>query len=637
MCRKHFLRPVRPWRASGSVQQISCDKRLTSSVGGFWCLAAVFILLAPLAPACFAGGVNVSPWGDPNVTQFPPGSPPNNPPIGDGGDADARPFVGWSTTGFRGNWNPDTNEYEVTDLNDVTIGGRTDIREPCDVDPNLHEHELGHDRLNRYEYEKRAKKKVEEALEGFEGMKFKGDCNTPAERMKNAIKKAEEELKKRMARAIQAISQQMDELSAKYDTLTDHGRKDDPNTAEGEEKAKKERNKAPEAGSAPAEPNDTEESTGSTSSKAEFDDDEQRLILGGPMVINYTGNPTDLILGRGKLWVDPMTLIGVKENGTISLSDTSLGIADSWEEEVVLMKGFVFEAAYMPSTWAGAAGMIQGYLDIPPDWAGGINNTIDSEFLEGLRAARDANSLTTFWFYAHEELFDENAQSLIPELGVDGSVALGVGIPTEFVVVEDFEQYESDPCLQAAWTPYGSAVMTLSTEAAHGGGKAMLLAYDNTAGPNFAEVTRTYDSPQDWTAKEPKALELWINDAGGGDSINELYVALADTEGDYYKFAPSHNNNWRGLDVNQPWWSLNISLQDFEAGDVTMTMIEQLSIGFGNGEDAGGAGAVYLDDIRLHPRRGIEQPQFDLDGDYVANFKDFAYFAAAWLEEGLWP
>src|SRR3972149_5474439 len=122
----------------------------------------VFALFGQFVLVCNAQNVNVTPWGDPNITQFPAASPPND--LGDDGDADATPWVGYSHNGLSGTWDSNTNTLTVTGVNDVNIYGRTDIRESNEVDPNLHEHELGHDRLNRYEYERRARTKIEQAL-----------------------------------------------------------------------------------------------------------------------------------------------------------------------------------------------------------------------------------------------------------------------------------------------------------------------------------------------------------------------------------------------------------------------------------------------------------------------------------------
>ncbi|HUT28294.1 MAG TPA: hypothetical protein VMX13_00775 [Sedimentisphaerales bacterium] len=600
----------------------------------------VFVLFGLV---CFGGNVNVAPWGGPSVTPFPAENPPSDPPLPEGASADEEPNLGFSHKGFSGTWDPRTNKFTVTHVNDVNVYGHTDIREPNNVDPNLHEHELGHDRLNQYEYERRARTKMEEALEGFEGTEFVGQGATPAQREADAKRQAKEEFERRIRRGLEALAQQMDELSAKYDELTGNGAGDDPNTARGEAGAKRERERAGPAGSMPAEPNDANEGTSGGEESANFDDDEQRLIFGGgePMPITYAGNPGDPIIGRGLLSVESMVLIGVRDNGTIHLSDSSVQIIDSASPNDILLSGFIFEVAYMESTVPGYAGMIQGYLDIPPEWAGGTNNTIGSSFLTAIQAAGDANQLTTFWFYANEELFDDDAQSLISPLGVQGTVVLGVGTPSTLVSVEDFEGYHSSPDLQTAWVSAGNAEQSLSTDIVHSGKRAIEIAYNNTTPPYFSEVTYTYDSPQDWTIRNVKALDLWINDADANNCIDELYIRLEDTDGDSYSFITIDNDeSWQGLalDPYQPWWKMSINLQDFEDGhNVNLNIISKVTIGIGDGIAGGNTGTLYVDDIRLRQAECLHSSEIDFNGDCTVNFNDFAFFADAWLNDGIWP
>ena len=328
------------------------------------------------------------------------------------------------------------NTYTVTTLGDITLSGHTDIRVPNNATEELREHENGHDRLNKHEYEQRAKRKMEDAFRRFVGSSFVGEGETDADRQEDARTKAAEERDKRANRATDGILKQMDTLNGKYDKLTEHGTSDDIDTAEGETQAKEEQDKAPKAGDEPKKPDESEQDSGAGDSPgAFFDDETQELSIGGNLIMDFATDPSDSILGRGEVRIEPLVLIGVQENATVLLSDTRLQIVDGTNEDV-LLDGFVFEVAYMPSTVPGYAGMIQGYLDIPPPWADGIVNPIASAFLAGMQHASDVGDLTMLWFYVDHPLFDEEGQSLIPGTGVTGTLKMGVaeqnvtGIPT---------------------------------------------------------------------------------------------------------------------------------------------------------------------------------------------------------------
>ena len=222
----------------------------------------------------------------------------------------------------------------------------------------------------------------------------------------------------------------------KYDKLTNHGRNDqvDPKTNQpidtptGIAMTKDERAKAPPAGQAPSTP-DTTKPTGSTApdpARVFFNPANSQLSFGGDLLITHTNSPVDSILGRGQFQIDPLIVIGPTDNGAIHLSDTAgAGILDTQTGQT-LLDGFLLEAAYMPSTLPGFAGMIQGYVDIPPDFVGGTNNIIGSSFLQDISATSAAGGQPTFWFYADQPLFDAQGNSLIPEIGATGSMKFGV-------------------------------------------------------------------------------------------------------------------------------------------------------------------------------------------------------------------
>ncbi len=390
--------------------------------------------------------VNVNPWDDPNITTFDPcNRPPDMDPCLDG---DARPRVD-SNCSFTGQWDAN-GTYKVNDVN-VTIKGHTDIRVCQDPngEPNAKvlDHEAnGHNSLNGYVYQD-ANKIIEDAFRNFPGKRYVGEGNTPQQRDANALQQAQDDAKKLMDRAIDAIIQNMDKLGEKFDELTNHGigpTEDDPNALtneQGVEAVKKGYESAPKAGQQPAKPDEKQEEQSGVDkdeSSLFFDDSEQKLYLSEGQVLSTASNPSDTILGRGEVHIDPIVLVGVQENGTVLLSDTRLKIIDNMNGGT-LLDGFILETAYMESTLPGFAGMIQGYLDVPPAWAGGINNTIGSEFLAGIQAASEAgdcNRLPMVWFYADQQLFDGQGESSTPPTGASGKLILGVAVASEPNVVK---------------------------------------------------------------------------------------------------------------------------------------------------------------------------------------------------------
>jgi hypothetical protein len=601
----------------------------------------ISVILAVFFSSCFAAvlfaEVTAKPWGSPTVTPYPAGSPPTNPPLPPGAQADARPSLQPSGGAVTPEPPPEPGKFKVGNVGDITINGHTDIREPNNCDPNLHDHEMGHDAINKYEYDKHAKEKMEAAFEGYEDMEFEGVGATPAERDANALAQATDERNRRMTAALLSLIQQMEEVNAKYDQLTGDGDKDDPNSAEGVAGAIAEVEKARQAGTMAANANPDANSTSKCTIPLGFDG--LNLIFSGPGAISYTGDPCDPLNGQGEINIGGIIPIGLQENRTILLSDTHINITDTNSGEMV-MDAFIFEIAYMESTRPGYAGMIQGYLDVPPVWAGGTNNAMGSAFLEDIQSACDSNEQTTFWFFADEPLFDEKGLCIIPpESTVNGEVVLGVGIAANEMTVEDFESYAASPELQSKWIindPLTTNVH-LETDYVKSGEKAMSIMYNTTVPPFLAEVGCEFIPPQDWLMTEMQALELWVNDDQVSNVMGQMYVILESFGGGNHKHEISSGVDTTAIGIgpgeSENWLNINIDLQEFENNGVALSEISKLAIGFG----PGCGGMVIVDDITLHKNRRFADLAGDLNLDDVVDFADFAALAEDWCESGIWP
>ncbi len=163
-------------------------------------------------------------------------------------------------------------------------------------------------------------------------------------------------------------------------------------------------------------------------------------------------------------------------------------------------------------------------------------------------------------------------------------------------VVDDFESYnDTDRRIYESWADgFGSSnngsqvgndqVPFAELTTIHGGKQSMPLRYDNTTFA-FSEATRTFGSPQDWTARGIKTLSIYFSGVAGNGGqlyvkINSTKVAYDGDQADLARFG---------------WQVWNIDLS--RVGDVSS--VRSLTLGI---EGAGAKGKLYVDDIRLYPR-----------------------------------
>jgi hypothetical protein len=123
----------------------------------------------------------------------------------------------------------------------------------------------------------------------------------------------------------------------------------------------------------------------------------------------------------------------------------------------------------------------------------------------------------------------------------------------------------------------------------------------------YSETERTFDTPQDWTRHNARTLSLCFygdpnNDAG---PTERTYVALQDA---------NHRTGVIPYDASldhlkdPSWQQWTIALADFDNLGIDTSQIKSMAIGFGNrgeptipdGGTPGGAGLIFIDDIRLY-------------------------------------
>ena len=330
---------------------------------------------------------------DPSKAAGTPAGPPNNlpgPPV----DAKKMPTVpagadAVTSCDARGTAGP--NGVTVTGVVTIYVPvlPANPTAEETQVDQELRAHEQGHVDLCKNEYAKNAQKKFSEAISDLTGTT----------------------LQKALDRGREAFLDQEKILSDKFDRLTKDGTSNTVTASQGVSMALAERD-APPPGEAPGKP-DTSKQWGFTApdpARVFFDPLTNRLSLGGDVLITDTANPLDPIRGRGAFEFDPMLVIGPAANGSIHLADTAFRIRDTFTGDL-LLNGYLLEIGYLPSTLPGFAGMLQGFLDIPPLFAGGISNTIASQLLDAFAAGSLAGDAPAVWFFADQPLFDPGGHS----------------------------------------------------------------------------------------------------------------------------------------------------------------------------------------------------------------------------------
>ena len=193
-----------------------------------------------------------------------------------------------------------------------------------------------------------------------------------------------------------------------------------------------------------------------------------------------------------------------------------------------------------------------------------------------------------------------------------------------FLIVDDFEAYNDidppDPESHTIFGLWSDGYLTPTTNGAlvgydpaqppsqpsylehaivYDGDQSMPLFYNNSSA-NYSEATVNTDDlavGRDWTAGSPQTLVLWFHGSPGNAVTERMYVKLNDVEVEYPGDAADI--------AKQRWKQWNIDLADF---GISLNNITELGIGFKRTGASGGAGIVFIDDIRLY-RVAPEAPE----------------------------
>jgi hypothetical protein len=137
------------------------------------------------------------------------------------------------------------------------------------------------------------------------------------------------------------------------------------------------------------------------------------------------------------------------------------------------------------------------------------------------------------------------------------------------------------------------------------GNNSIKIDLQNQFEPYYTEVTRTFESPQDWTAHDVEALSLSFI----GEHENEehlMYLILEDVAGQSLKV----ENPYAHAVQSNTWRQWTFTLGQFTDAGVDLSSIKKCTIGFGDGTSSSQEGddrdIIYIDEINLCPPGSYE-------------------------------
>ncbi len=141
---------------------------------------------------------------------------------------------------------------------------------------------------------------------------------------------------------------------------------------------------------------------------------------------------------------------------------------------------------------------------------------------------------------------------------------------------------------------YGGSIA--ETYIVHGGSQSMPMDYNNVKTTNYSETERTWSTPQNWTTNGMNTLVLYVR----GKALNSpvpWYVAIQDK--DNHTASATHPDP--AVLTSTQWVEWKIPLKVFSDAGVSVTAVQKMYIGAGDRKapKAGGAGSLYVDDIRV--------------------------------------
>jgi hypothetical protein len=352
-------------------------------------------------------------------------------------------------------------------------------------------------------------------------------------------------------------------------------------------------------------------------------------LSGGTLTVNgdQTGSTTIISGYINNGWITAYGGLG-----TITMSynsstnkTTLIGVTDSTRARLPYpANNAVNVPPYVELNWVQSSAAITQDIYLGTDSNSVLNATPSTAGIYKTSVANDVNSYTpaglalnTTYYWRVDEI---NGANVVKGTVWQFKVAA-------YSVVDDFETYADTAGMLASWSNGSTgATLSLTTANGHDNVKSMKFDYNNGNTPLYSEAQIASINP-DWTVAGVAAMDIWYK-GSAGNVAQPMYTALEDN--DNHPIAVIVNNDANAVKAAD-WQVWHVRLADF-AG-INLTNVKKLYIGFGSRTTpvVGGAGTLYIDDIKLYPSRCLAQPSTDLNADCVVDFKDFAVFAGNWM------
>ena len=171
----------------------------------------------------------------------------------------------------------------------------------------------------------------------------------------------------------------------------------------------------------------------------------------------------------------------------------------------------------------------------------------------------------------------------------------------DYLIVDDFESYTNDQEIRIAWVDNIDEAGVEYVLLASGENNSMRFEFQNQYPPYFTEITRTFVSPQDWTAQGVEGLSLSF--IGEHENMEHLmYLTLEDAAGQSFRV-----ETFAHACQSDSWRQWTIALGHFSDGGVDLASVKKITIGLGDSDGTGsGQGGddrdhIYIDQIILTP------------------------------------
>jgi hypothetical protein len=300
------------------------------------------------------------------------------------------------------------------------------------------------------------------------------------------------------------------------------------------------------------------------------------------------------------------------------------GVTYYWRVDEIAADG---KTVYPGNVWSFTAQALTAYRPDPVDAAGATSPAATLTWLPGagalkhhvyfgesLEAVRQATAEVDKGTLTQTQLTPGTLEGLttyywrVDEIGAADAVKSGpVWSFTTCLPVDDFESYTDDlgSAIFDAWIDgltnglSGSVVGNPTAPFAeqkiiHGGKQSMPLDYNNVASPFYSEAEREFAPAQDWTIGDASTLVLFVRGRVGNGSA-ALYLAVADSAN--HTATVIHPD--AAVVGTAQWTEWKIPLTSFTG--VNLARVKTIAVGVGDKADpkAGGAGRIYVDNIRV--------------------------------------